>query len=388
MLTGGLKMKINPLFKKYLKISIIIPIIYFIIFSFVTISINNSAKDTLNYVNDNLDNLINSKEPLEIKNNNINIGYYLYFTDENDNNISNSILSVFENLYLNINRSVIIPIIFYFGIGKDNLLFFELIIFIYVMILYKDEKNKKTSHFISSLPIKRESLYLYRIISGILMISLLFILPYILYYFTMLKNESIILEISKNPRVGNEIIKLFKTEILLNPLKDTICMYSFCLLGFSIINLSSTLFGKQSFSLFVSFSAFFAVYELIVGIDKFLRYYLKLQPKFFNRFSYYTFHRLYQKPYLLIFISLILITVGFLFYRKSDCSNYNKLFIFKPLKYIIYASVFICGGFTFLSVLHMLDLINGGSVLTGIIIIVSGCIISTLILKKYEQVNM
>lgn len=360
----------NPILKRYFKYFSIRFLIGFIIISAFALTHLKAISDYNYEISSLLEN-----ENIEFESNDSLIDY--------DNPMYNSLIPV---EYIKIkNTSTYFYTNYYIDLCK-NLCSFSLFICAIACITFNiwtfDEEKRD---FIKVLPIKKEKIYLYRVLFSALLPCLIFCTCILWTLYFCKYNISYINDIFSSFNY-NYICYDYSKEILKNSV-TTLCT----ILCFStLLPFLNTLFSKPTWSWVIGS---IAIFVLIIGLNGFFKF-LKLYS-IIDSSSFYTYNsvRLFiyniaHKNLFLIFFSFIFAILGTLSYKIEKNENRKGFFMFNTIKNLSFVLGTFFGGFSFLcfldNFLSFKDKINN-SLAFGSLVVLCGFTISYYIIKKIVE---
>lgn len=357
-------MKLNPLFARYLKAALIIPIFFFLILSINVFSSESRLKGTIQeiYKNDLSDDY---NDPTA----------YNEINYEEDGSV--------VDLYWAFESCV--------NLNGHHILFLSFaMICILLMFLYYEERDKRTANFMYNLPIKKEKIFFYKWISGVIMFLILFTLLSILIFTVYNKYITILSKYVSEVYGGNVAqyqidrtidIDNFWTKSFL---PQIIYLFIYCILGYTYMSLFQVLFGKPIIGLVVSILSIVGIIRFVMGLDSFFSFY---EIAFSIEEIFYKVLSITLNNYTIVFEIFVLFLIGLLLYKKNDFAKNGSIFMFKQVKLLLYIGVFLCSGPFMFSLLRYINLSYLNNITAGLIALICGSIFSTLILNKIIIIN-
>lgn len=352
-----------PIFKRYFKFFALILIIgAFIISAFSLIKFKVSYdynRETLNYLSN-----IENKDSLKFQFSNCSDDAHLvvsYIYDPTKSDYFN-----FDNTYA---ESIL-------SLG----LFISIITCLIFNIYAFNDENKI---FLKVLPIKREYIYLLRVLLSFLIAVLLF----------LISSLWAILICKYNYSALNSILNIFDSDYtchfyLDKTRNDTIYHLFYIILFSTAMPFLNTLLSKPVWAWIIGIIAANVINYGVYGIFSFSEFYHIISSDY--TFNFYRFISVYiLNRITLSVISLILVILGTFTYKIANQENRKAFFMFKFVKFLSFFFGTVLGGFAFYTLANSFcdfnyNIIN--NLVFGLFIVFCGFVISYYIIKKAVEI--
>lgn len=347
-------MKINSLFKYYLKFGIIA-------FIFTVLVLAQSIFSANTRLDAQIEAYLNPDNQQD------HIVAASYYTNENNIEIPD-IESDFFWTVSNINNSI----------GS----FMIIAITALAVLFYRTDRSKSTGAFISQLPVTSGKRYIYKLFTGYSFIIIFFIIAPLLIYLGVKNNYHECSQLYLNYYSPDTPAMAFMKSYTDTFINIYLINFVRTLLLFSLFNMIQTLCGRAEVSIIALFLLALAILGGIMGLQRFLETFNLIPPYTYISSYYSSVTDFLLKYYIGIPLSILLSVIGYFSYTHSNNARNGKIFLYKPLEYIAYLIGCVLGAFCFFELLVMFDLTIGISLFTGTIILISGAVISLIIMRK------
>ena len=374
----------TPIFKRYFKKYIIFSVIVIMALAVMTKRDMSKAEKGINEINalvtaNNVDRAFFE-----------NKGNASFFEDYAENDIDNAVFA--NGMYLQSNelgvsvpelRQVADSVISenigrLFGCGFAAAVSFAVYAFVY-------ERRKKTASFVGALPYKRGSMFADKWLAGFIAISLVFLADYIIAGLWLNRIMPVVNALDERLLALETTVGGFGRESA-NCGRMIWSVYLVITALYTLVMFAQNLFGKPVYASLTVAVALFGAFGFLRSVDVFCNRYDLYAVSSFGIKVLDKLENIFLNTPVFTVIALIVIALlfagGYVLSRAAYLERAGSVFMFKPVKYLVYAVLMLEGAFVFYGFSVGECSIFAGTLLRGLIFLAVGAVITMFALNK------